>query len=141
MIQSSSQRGVRHLIKLQLPQYVLPIRTCHTGRHNKTSGCRNIRAFVFRAESQCEARVVLPGLSKVNISPSHLAALLGVLGSELQLDLRRLFLFGEMGSSVEESKSAHKNHRRHLSITQAHYLTLNSLFLRLSPFEFFLFLR
>lgn len=49
---------------------------------------------------------VLPGLSKVNMSPSHLAALLGVFGSELQLDLRRLFLFGEMGSSVEESKSA-----------------------------------
>ena len=38
---------------------------------------------------------VLPGLSKVKMSPSHLAALLGVLGSELQLERRRLFLLGE----------------------------------------------
>lgn len=52
---------------------------------------------------------VLPGLSKVKISPSHFAALLGVLGSELQLDLRRLFLFGEMGSSVDESRSAYRS--------------------------------
>ena len=45
------------------------------------------------------------GLSKVKMSPSHLAALLGVLGSELQLDRRLLFLFGDTGSSVEESRS------------------------------------
>lgn len=51
----------------------------------------------------------LPGLSKVKMSPSHLAALLGVLGSELQLDLRRLFLLGEMGSSVDESRSAYRS--------------------------------
>lgn len=50
----------------------------------------------------------LPGLSKVKMSPSHLAALLGVLGSELQLDLRRLFLLGETGSSVDESRSAYR---------------------------------
>lgn len=42
-----------------------------------------------------------PVLSKVKMSPSHLAALLGVLGSELQLDRRRLFLLGELGSSAE----------------------------------------
>lgn len=47
----------------------------------------------------------LPALSKVKMSPSHLAALLGVLGSELQLERRRLFLFGEICSSVAESKS------------------------------------
>lgn len=52
---------------------------------------------------------VLPGLSKVKMSPSHFAALLGVFGSELQLDLRRLFLFGEMGSSVDESRSVKGN--------------------------------
>lgn len=45
-----------------------------------------------------------PVLSKVKISPSHLA-LLGVLGSELQLERRRIFRLGEMGSSVEESRS------------------------------------
>lgn len=39
------------------------------------------------------------------MSPSHLAALLGVLGSELQLERRRLFLLGETCSSVAESKS------------------------------------
>lgn len=49
--------------------------------------------------------LVLPGLSKVKMSPSHLAALLGVLGSELQLERRRLFRFGETCSSVAESKS------------------------------------
>lgn len=49
--------------------------------------------------------LVLPGLSNVKISPSHLAALLGVLGSELQLERRRLFLLGETCSSVAESKS------------------------------------
>lgn len=49
--------------------------------------------------------LVSPGLSKVKISPSHLAALLGVLGSELQLERRRLFLLGETCSSVAESKS------------------------------------
>lgn len=48
---------------------------------------------------------VLPALSKVKMSPSHLAALLGVLGSELQLERRRLFLLGETCSSVAESKS------------------------------------
>lgn len=47
----------------------------------------------------------LPALSKVKMSPSHLAALLGVLGSELQLERRRLFLLGETCSSVAESKS------------------------------------
>lgn len=51
---------------------------------------------------------VLPGLSKVKMSPSHFAALLGVFGSELQLDLRRLFLFGEIGSSVDESRSVER---------------------------------
>lgn len=42
---------------------------------------------------------VVPARSKVKISPSHLAALLGVLGSELQLERRRVFLLGELGSS------------------------------------------
>lgn len=42
------------------------------------------------------------------MSPSHLAALLGVFGSELQLDRRRLFLFGDSCSSVAESKSESK---------------------------------
>lgn len=92
-------------------------------------------------ESQGE---ILPGLSKVNISPSHLAALLGVFGSELQLDLRRLFLFGEMGSSVEESKSEN-NTSIVISVVfrvkHVGYVMLNSLFLPLSPVEFFLFLR
>lgn len=37
------------------------------------------------------------------MSPSHLA-LLGVFGSELQLERLRIFLLGEMGSSVEESR-------------------------------------
>lgn len=51
-----------------------------------------------------------PVRSKVNMSPSHLAALLGVLGSELQLDKRRLFLLGELGSSTE-SKSERERQR------------------------------
>lgn len=53
-----------------------------------------------------------PVLSKVKMSPSHLAALLGVLGSELQLDKRRLFLLGELGSSTE-SKSKRERQRVH----------------------------
>lgn len=48
---------------------------------------------------------VLPGLSKVKMSPSHLAALFGVLGSELQLERRRVFLLGELGSSADVSSS------------------------------------
>lgn len=52
-----------------------------------------------------------PVRSKVNMSPSHLAALLGVLGSELQLDKRRLFLLGELGSSTE-SKSERERQRK-----------------------------
>lgn len=48
---------------------------------------------------------LLPVLSKVKMSPSHLAALLGVLGSELQLERRRLFRFGETCSSGAESIS------------------------------------
>lgn len=43
------------------------------------------------------------------MSPSHFAALLGVLGSELQLDRRLLFLFGETCSSVAESKSGSRH--------------------------------
>lgn len=50
----------------------------------------------------------IPVLSKVNMSPSHLAALLGVLGSELQLDRRRLFLLGELGSSTESRSESTK---------------------------------
>lgn len=42
------------------------------------------------------------------MSPSHLA-LLGVLGSELQLERRRIFRLGEMGSSVEESRSGRES--------------------------------
>lgn len=53
-----------------------------------------------------------PVRSKVKMSPSHLAALLGVLGSELQLDKRRLFLLGELGSSTE-SKSKRERQRVH----------------------------
>lgn len=48
---------------------------------------------------------LLPVLSKVKMSPSHFAALLGVLGSELQLERRRLFRFGETWSSGAESIS------------------------------------
>ena len=50
----------------------------------------------------------LPGRSKVKTSPSHLAALLGVLGSELQLERLLLLLFGDTGSSVDESRSGQK---------------------------------
>lgn len=50
---------------------------------------------------------VVPALSKVKMSPSHLAALLGVLGSELQLERRRVFLLGELGSSAVTSNSGH----------------------------------
>lgn len=49
----------------------------------------------------------LPARSKVKMSPSHLAALLGVLGSELQLERRRVFLLGELGSSAVTSNSGH----------------------------------
>ena len=42
--------------------------------------------------------------SKVKMSPSHLA-LLGVLGSELQLERRLILRLGEVGSSGAESKS------------------------------------
>lgn len=45
----------------------------------------------------------VPVRSNVKMSPSHLA-LLGVFGSELQLERLRIFLLGEMGSSVEESR-------------------------------------
>jgi hypothetical protein len=50
----------------------------------------------------------LPALSKVKMSPSHLTSLLGVLGSELQLERRlraAVFLLGELGSSADESRS------------------------------------
>lgn len=48
---------------------------------------------------------VVPVLSNVKMSPSHLAALLGVLGSELQLERRRVFLRGELVSSAATSNS------------------------------------
>lgn len=73
---------------------------------------------------------VLPGLSKVKMSPSHLAALLGVLGSELQLERRRLFLLGETCSSVAESRSGLEskmnNHiLHHRSLNHQRNLDLN----------------
>lgn len=61
----------------------------------------------FRMSSVLKALVVpvVPALSKVKMSPSHLAALLGVLGSELQLERRRVFLRGELVSSAVASNS------------------------------------
>lgn len=58
-----------------------------------------------RLESSCSCRYGVPVLSKVKMSPSHLAALFGVLGSELQLERRRVFLLGELGSSADVSSS------------------------------------
>lgn len=55
---------------------------------------------------------VVPVLSKVKMSPSHLAALLGVLGSELQLERRRVFLRGELVSSAATSNSGNNGQRR-----------------------------
>lgn len=46
----------------------------------------------------------VPVRSKVKMSPSHLA-LLGVLGSELQLDRLLILRLGEVGSSGAESRS------------------------------------
>lgn len=52
--------------------------------------------------------LAVPVRSKVKISPSHLAALLGVLGSELQLERRRVFLRGELVSSAAASNSGNE---------------------------------
>lgn len=59
---------------------------------------------------------VVPVLSKVKMSPSHLAALLGVLGSELQLERRRVFLRGELVSSAATSNSGNNRQRRSVAV-------------------------
>lgn len=49
------------------------------------------------------------------MSPSHLASLFGVLGSELQLERRlraAVFLLGELGSSADESRSEGEEEKR-----------------------------
>lgn len=51
------------------------------------------------------------------MSPSHLAALFGVLGSELQLDRRRVFLRGELGSSADTSRSGWSQRIKKLQTT------------------------
>lgn len=73
-------------------------------------GIKNTTCYLysaFRMSSVLKTLVVpvVPALSKVKMSPSHLAALLGVLGSELQLERRRVFLRGELVSSAVASNS------------------------------------
>lgn len=65
---------------------------------------------------------VVPVLSKVKISPSHLAALLGVLGSELQLERRRVFLRGELLSSAATSNSGNSGQVHLLFLLNCVYL-------------------
>lgn len=73
------------------------------------------------------------------MSPSHLA-LLGVLGSELQLDRLLIFRLGEVGSSGAESRSSQTNRLR---CSRGGLWPAPSLFRSQSglPVEFFLFLR
>ncbi|KAG7232781.1 hypothetical protein INR49_008102 [Caranx melampygus] len=66
-----------------------------------------------RSRSPNRSSPSVPGRRKhrVKMSPSHLAALFGVLGSELQLDRRRVFLLGELGSSTVTSSSERRKKR------------------------------
>lgn len=115
LVQGAAQRRVGHLVELQLPQDVLPIRSwenTHTERREERAERseeweKEGPGHIYQAKkwTVCVGVFSLPGRSKVKMSPSHLAALLGVLGSELQLDRRRLFLLGDTGSSVDESRS------------------------------------
>lgn len=102
LVQRAAQRGVGHLLVLQLPQHVLRLRACG---HGVTLRCRGTpRGAGGAPKGAGELRGGSPGRSKVKMSPSHLA-LLGVLGSELQLERRRSLRLGDVGSSVDESRS------------------------------------
>lgn len=60
-----------------------------------------------RSPTAPPAKGPAPVRSKVKMSPSHLA-LLGVLGSELQLERLLILRLGEVGSSGAESRSGQK---------------------------------
>lgn len=72
------------------------------------------------------------------MSPSHLA-LLGVLGSELQLERLLILRLGEVGSSGAESRSVQQKQAQRRQPWSAPHLT-QVPHTRL-PVEFFLFLR
>lgn len=101
LIQRSAQR--REGNPVQVSQRNLCLWTCSDQKkaHQRTHPLRSASAFDVAA-------ALIPALSKVKMSPSHLAALLGVLGSELQLDRRRVFLLGELGSSAVGSSSGRR---------------------------------
>lgn len=95
LVQSPAQRRVRD-----------PVQVSHRNLALQTWGDRELRSGgpwtpVLRSSPGED----LPVLSKVKMSPSHLAALFGVFGSELQLERRRVFLRGELGSSDAASSS------------------------------------
>lgn len=83
---------------------------------------------------------IVPVRSKVKMSPSHLA-LLGVFGSELQLERLLILRLGEVGSSGAESRSGkHKRAQQRQPPNNSPWEppVLPALHL---PVEFFLFLR
>lgn len=85
----------------------------------------------------------LPARSKVKMSPSHLAALLGVLGSELQLERRRVFLLGELGSSAVTSNSGHVSRVKEVDFSCLFSMTVGVFFGRYGKlfWRFYLCLR
>lgn len=96
LVQGAAQRRVRHLLILQLTQHIVRLRAC--------AAPARVSPTLRPCSTHTQPSPTSPVFSKVKMSPSHLA-LLGVLGSELQLERRRIFRLGEMGSSVDESRS------------------------------------
>lgn len=102
LVQSSTQRRAGDPV--QIPEKILSF--C-TGLNKECIGITFNTPFGAVLQLLRLMLPVVPALSKVKMSPS----LLGVLGSELQLERRRVFLLGELGSSAVTSNSGHMTHQ------------------------------